>query len=226
MVLGASKAVGVCPARVGVAKGIDCLAHQVVRLDRWVLLGELAIGLGRLNGASDLNRRGHARRTVSVELAELVVAGLLVKEDVNASDGDQLLVAGGNERELLKLWREAKERTELGVAQVFGGDLVHDATHGLCRVTEKVNLGGVKDLRRHCPGHGPTVVERVRGEKVPITSLPALDVSGKVACGREELVLKRTSVKASHMCHFLITNVAERQFGERCEYVCEELSNR
>ena len=89
MVNAAAKAVGVCPTHICVSNGIDSLAHHVVRRDVGVLLGELAVGLGGLDGTGDLDGRGHARRAVCVELTELIVARLLVEEDVHARDGDR-----------------------------------------------------------------------------------------------------------------------------------------
>jgi hypothetical protein len=49
------------------------------------------------------------------------------------------------------------------------------------------------------------MVERVGGEKVAVSGLPALNVTGKLERSREELSLKLASMKASHMGHFLIT---------------------
>ena len=100
-----------------------------------------------------------------------------------------------DERHALEVVGEPEQGPELGVMQVAVGHLVHDAAHGLRRVTEDLDLLRVKDLGAERPRARSAVIEGVSAGKVGIALFAALDVTSELARDGEELVLEVTAMK-------------------------------
>ena len=191
--------VGVRPGHVGLAEGVVDAAGDVEGLHLGVELGEAAIGLGELCRARDLNGGGHAERAVRGGAHHGEAARLLVKEHVHAGERNELLVAGGHEREGLRLLGEAEVGAEVGVCQEARRDALENAAHRLGRVAQDSHLCAAKDLRGNGPGRRPLPIgDGMGGRKVGRGDLSTLRVSAKVAHDAEILVLERATVKVAH----------------------------
>ena len=155
-------------------------------------------GLGEAHGARDVDGRGHARAR-GRHAAEAEGARLLVKEGVEAHEGKQLVVAGGNEALLLELLRKAEERAVVGVVEVVGRDLLEDAAEGLRALAQDAQLGGTQDLRRDGPvGHAAAAPHGVgRGEEGVAGGL-ALGVTPQLVHDGAELRLESAALKIAH----------------------------
>lgn len=94
-------------------------------------LGKAAIRLGELNGAGHVHGGRHAHGAVRGNTGKREVPRLLVKEDVKAGEGDELVIARGHERKLLDLLGKPEEGAEVRVLEVALGDLLENAAHGL-----------------------------------------------------------------------------------------------
>lgn len=190
---------GVGPGAVGLAQGRHHAVGDVEGLHALVALREAAVALGELNGARHVHRRGHAHRAVGGDAAEAHVAGRGVKERVQAHEGEEPLVAGGHERELLDLGGQAEQRAEGGVVEVAARDLVEDAAHGLGGVAQDVDLGVAEHDRRERPGARPVALGGgVRAGEVGAARRPPLGVAVKVADDAAELVPERAAAQVSH----------------------------